>query len=55
VARAAARPGERLVVVTSAAHHELAVGIDRVDATTAVHLSVGERGSFVELSVRDEG
>jgi hypothetical protein len=55
VARAASRPGERLVIVTSAARHELAVGIDRVDATTALHLSVGERGSFVELSMRDEG
>lgn len=53
VVRAAARPGERLVVATATAHHELALGIDRTDARTAVHTSVGERGSFVELSVRD--
>lgn len=53
--RVGRRAGERLVVAASDDRRDLDVGFERVSASVALHRSVGERGSYVEVSVSAGG
>ena len=51
--RVGERAGEGLLVAAADARRDLAVGFERLSSTVALHRSVGERGSYVEISIVD--
>src|SRR5690606_28140768 len=51
--RVGERAGERLLVAAADARRDLAVGFERLTPAVALHRSVGERGSYVEVSIVD--
>jgi hypothetical protein len=51
--RSAVRSGERLVVASADDERDLSAGFERLSDRVAVHRSVGERGSFVEVVVSE--
>ena len=53
--RTAVRSGERLVVASADDERDLPAGVERLGDRVAVHRSVGERGSFVEVVVTETG